>query len=104
MIKNVFAAVAQFLLFFIVFGIGSCSPRPKIMQTLGTTPEGTRVFVWDGLILMLAIFVFILLLELFRKRIRESAPWTVTALVAAAGIGFILKFGLLTIANLPVYR
>lgn len=99
MIKNVFAAVAQFFLFFVVFGIGSCSPHPKIEQTLATTPDGSRVFVWDGLLLMVLLFLLILVFELIRKRTRNSAPWTVTALVAAAGIGFILKFGLLTVAR-----
>lgn len=96
MIKNVFFALLQFVLFFLVFGAGSFFPPFHLEHVLGTTPDGTRIFIWDGVLLMLLLFVVILLIEALRKRVRSAAPWTVLALVLAGIAGYAAKFGLLT--------
>ncbi len=96
MIKNVFFALLQFVLFFLVFGAGSFFPPFHLEHVLGTTPDGTRIFIWDGVLLMLLLFVVILLIEALRKRVRTAAPWTVLALVLAGIAGYAAKFGLLT--------
>jgi hypothetical protein len=86
----------QFFLFLIVFGIGSLFPPLHLEHVLGTTSAGTRVFMADGLVLMIALYILILVVELLRKRLTTSAPWTTLALALAAGFGFAMKFGLLT--------
>ncbi len=96
MIKNVFFALLQFVLFFLVFGAGSFFPPFHLEHVLGTTPDGTRIFIWDGVLLKLLLFVVILLIEALRKRVRSAAPWTVLALVLAGIAGYAAKFGLLT--------
>jgi len=58
-----------------------------------TFANGTRAFEWDGVLLMLAVFVLILLIEALRKRLRSAAPWSTLALVLAAILGLVMKFG-----------
>ena len=96
MIKNVFFALLQFVLFWLVFAAGSFFPPFHMERMLGATPDGTRIFVWDGVLLMVLLFAVILLVEALRKRIRSAAPWTVLALVLAAAAGYAAKFGFLT--------
>jgi len=45
---------------------------------------------------MLALFLVIILIEVLMKRVRTAAPWTTLALILAAVLGFMMKFGYLT--------
>ena len=48
MIKNLFFALLQFVLFLVAFAAGSFFPPPfHIERVLGVTPDGTRIFIWD---------------------------------------------------------
>jgi len=96
LIKNVIFALLQFVLFFLVFGAGSFFPPFHLERVLGTTSDGTRIFVWDGVLLMVLLSAAILLIEALRKRIRSAAPWTVLALVLAGVAGYAERFGFLT--------
>ncbi len=96
MIKNLFFALLQFVLFLVAFAAGSFFPPFHIERVLGVTPDGTRIFIWDGVLLMVLLFAVILILEALRKRIRAAAPWTVAALALAAIAGYAAKFGFLT--------
>ncbi len=86
----------QFLLFLIVFAIGSLFPPFHIEHVLSVTPAATRIFIADGLLLMLALYILIVLAEAVRKRLPIAAPWTTLALILAAALGFMMKFGFLT--------
>lgn len=96
MIKNVFFTILKFILFFVVFAAGSFFPPFHIERVLGTTPDGTRIFIWDGVLLMVALFVVILLIEALRKRLSTSAQWTALAFLLAGLAGYMAKFGFLT--------
>jgi hypothetical protein len=96
LIKNVFFALLQFIVFFVVFGAGSFVPPFHIEHVLGVTAEGTRVFIWDGVLLMTALFVIILLIEAARKRVATAGPWTALAFILAGFAGYMAKFGFLT--------
>ena len=102
--KKAVLTVLQFVLFFLAFAVGSFSLHPKLQQTLSVTPNGTRVVVWDGIVLMALLFVVILVIEAARKRIRISAPWTALAALLATVAGLALKFGLLTVETAKVFR
>jgi hypothetical protein len=93
---KVLFAFLKFLLFLIVFAVGSFFPPFHIEHVLGTTPDGTRIFIWDGVVLMVILFVLLLLIEAARKRLRTSGPWTAAAFVLAAIAGYAAKFGFLT--------
>jgi len=95
--KNILFTALQFVLFFVTFAAGSFAPPFHIQRVLSVTPEGTRVFLWDGVVLMLALYILILLIEALRRRLRGAAPWTTIALTLAAIAGFALKLGFLTL-------
>ena len=94
--KKVVFTILKFLLFFIVFGFGSLFPPFHFEHVLIATPGVERIFVADGLLLMFALYVFIVLSEVLRKRLRTSAPWTTLAVILAAVLGLMMKFGFLT--------
>jgi hypothetical protein len=94
--KNVLLAILQFLLFAVVFFAASLFPPFHIEHVLGVTPDGTRIFVADGLLLATALFVLILVIEAARKRLRTAGPWTAIAFVLAALAGYAARFGFLT--------
>ena len=93
---KVLLAVVKFVLFIVVFAAGSFFPVFHIQSVLSVTPDGTRMFIWDGVLLMVALLVVILLIEAARKRLRTSGPWTAAAFVLAAIAGYALKLGFLT--------
>ncbi len=94
--KKVILTILQFVLFLIVFGAGSFFPPFHFEHLLIATPGVTRIFVADGLLLMFALYVLIVLVEVMRKRLRTSAPWTTLAVIFAAVLGLMMKFGFLT--------
>jgi hypothetical protein len=87
----------QWLLFLFTFALGSFLPPFHLRQMLAQTPEGTRVFLWDGVVLMLGLYALILGIEAARRRLRSAAPWTTLALVLAGVAGFAARLGFLTI-------
>jgi hypothetical protein len=97
--KKVVTTALQFLLFLVLFGVFSLFPPFHIEHVLGSSQSGTRIFIADGLILALAVYLFIVLVEFLMKRLRASAPLTTIAFVFAALVGFLMKFGFLTRAS-----
>lgn len=94
--KNVLSALLKFVLFLIVFAAGSFLPPFHIEHVLSVTTDGTRIFIWDGILLMALLFVVVILIEALRKRVATSGPWTAAAFVLAGVAGYAAKFGFLT--------
>lgn len=94
--KNFFFLCLQFVIFMIVFAAGSLFPPFHIEHVLTATPTYTHIFVADGLILMIALYVLIVIVQAVTKRIRRDIPWTTIALVLSAIVGLYLKFGFIT--------
>jgi hypothetical protein len=86
----------QFVLFLVLFAAGGILPLFGVPSFITKWANGTRGFQWDGVFLMLALFVLILLIEALRKRIRSAAQWTTLALALAAITGLVMKFGLMS--------
>jgi len=97
--KNVFVTILQFVLFLAVFAAFSFVPPMHLQHVVGTTSDGTRVFIWDGLILTALLFIVILAIEGARRRIRTSGIWTTVAFALAVVIGFAIKLGFKTISS-----
>ncbi len=95
MIKKVLFTLLQFVLFLILFAAGGVLPIFGLPSFISRWADGTRGFQWDGVFLMLALLVLILLIEALRKRIR-SAPWTALAFALAAIAGLAMKFGFMS--------
>ena len=96
--KKVVFTILKFVLFFIVFLAGSLFPPFHFEHILIATPGVTRIFVADGILLMFALYVLIIVIEIMRKRSRTSAPWTTLAVILAAVLGLMMKFGFKTLS------
>ena len=94
--KIAIATIFQFVLFLIVFGAGSLFPPFHFEHILIATPGSVRIFVADGLLMMFGLYILILIVEAVRKRLRTSAPWSTLAVLLAALLGLMMKFGFLT--------
>ena len=94
--KKAIITILQFFLFLIVFGAFSLFPPFHIEHVLNTSSTGTRVFIADGLLIALVVYLLIVVIELLMKRLKVSGPWTTIAFVLAAIVGFMMKFGFLT--------
>jgi len=94
--KKVIPTILQFVLFLLVFGAGSFFPPFHFEHVLIVTPGFTRIFVADGLLLMFALYILIVLVEIMRRRLRTSTPWTTLAVILATVSGLMMKFGFLT--------
>jgi hypothetical protein len=94
--KNAVFTVFKLILFLFVFFIGSIFPPFHFEHILIATPGTTRIFIADGLLLMLALYVLLVIVEALRKRLRTAGPWTTLAFVLALVFGLMMKFGFLT--------
>jgi phosphoglycerol transferase MdoB-like AlkP superfamily enzyme len=95
--KKLLAAIGQFLLFLIVDVVGSLVYHPFHVRTkLAGNPLEPRMYVWDGVLLMLAVYFLLLLIAALRKRVGAWLPWATVALVLAAVAGYGLKLGFVT--------
>jgi hypothetical protein len=94
--KNALFLCLQFVLFLIVFVAGSLFPPFHIEHVITTTPTTIHLFIADGLVLMIAFYLAIAVIEVVTKRIRTALPWTTIAVVLAAIVGLVMKFGFIT--------
>jgi len=97
MIKKILLIVVQFVIFLFLFAAGSFLPVFHFPSVVTKWADGTRGFEWDGVLVMLAFLVLVLLIEALRKRIRSAAPRTMLALILAAAAGLAMKFGFMTL-------
>ena len=91
--KRVLAGLLQFFLLLVTFLIGSVAPAFGIIPSLEWPIHPGRVFVYDGVLLMLALYALFLLIGLMRRRLRIAWPTSTVALVAALVVGLLCKFG-----------
>jgi uncharacterized BrkB/YihY/UPF0761 family membrane protein len=91
--KRILAGFLQFLLLLVVFLVGSVAPAFGIMPSLEWTIHPGRVFVYNGLLLMLVVYLLFLLIAVVRKRTRLAWPTSTVALVLALVVGLLSKFG-----------
>ena len=97
--KNVFVTLLQLVCFLVVFAAFSFFPPMNLQHVVGATSDGTRVFIWDGLLISALLFVVILAFEAARKRIGTSGVWTTVGFVLAIAIGLAAKLGFKTISS-----
>ena len=82
----------QMLLLLGAFLLGSVVPALGRLPMWRVSLSPTRYFVLDGLALMLAVYLCILLVQLGAKRLRSSWPLSTLALLLAFALGFAMKF------------
>ena len=93
-----FLVALQFVLFLLTFLMGSLFLHPfHVTTTLASDSAHSRVFLWDGLLLMLVLYGLVVVLEVATKRLRASGLGTTLALMAAGAAGLAMKFGFLSV-------
>lgn len=98
MVGRIVSCVVQCVLFLVTFALGSFVLHPFNVRTvLLPSATQTRVFIWDGLLLMLMLYVLVLLIEVLMKQVKRAAPWSTLALLLAGLLGFLMKFGFLSV-------
>ena len=93
--KRAIVTVAQFILFLILFAVGSVMNPFNLHWAATATAGTTRFFIPDGLLLAFGVFLAILVMQALRKRLCDS-PWTILSFVLAVSIGYAMKFGFVT--------
>jgi putative effector of murein hydrolase LrgA (UPF0299 family) len=94
--KKAILLILQFFLFLGVFLVGSfLHPFGFRWSETHITPTTTRYFVPDGLLIMLALYAVILIIQILTKRLRASIL-TTAALLLALAAGLVAKFGSVT--------
>ncbi len=96
--KKIVFPILQLILFLLVFLVGSLWEPFHFEHILIATPGTTRIFIADGILLMFALYILIVLVQILRKRLRTSAPWTTLAVILAAVFGLMMKFGFKTLS------
>jgi len=92
--KKAVSTFLQFVLFFLAFAVGSILPAFGALPLIATRlSNGTRQFIWDGVLLAVVLLAVILLIEAARKRLQEAAGWSGLAFALAIALGLLARFG-----------
>jgi hypothetical protein len=91
--KRALVGLLQFVLLLVTFFVGSIAPAIGWMPYWQVSLGAGRVFVYNGLLLMLVLYGLFLLIGVLRKRIRGAWPTSTVALVLALVLGLLSKFG-----------
>lgn len=95
--KHVLSVVFQFILYLVVFGVGSLLPAFGTLPMWSFSTSPGRIFVYDGLVLTLLVYLAVLLIAAARKRLPVAIANASTALVLALVVGLLMKFGFKTV-------
>ncbi|HZY73719.1 MAG TPA: hypothetical protein VFE22_11480 [Edaphobacter sp.] len=93
--KKLLSTVLQFVMFLLVYAIGSLFPPFHVQRILISTPTYSRIFILDGILLTLALYIVIVIIETLVKRLCQ-VTWTTIAFVLAVLLGYVMKFGFMT--------
>jgi hypothetical protein len=92
--KKAVLVVLELLLFLVVFVLGSVVlPGAGVLPVLSIPAGAGRIFVYDGLLLMLALYGLFLLVAAARRRISFTWQMHTLAFALASVLGLLAKFG-----------
>ena len=82
-------------MFLLVYAIFSLFPPFHVQRVLIATPTYSRIFILDGILITLALYIVIVIVETLVKRLCQ-VTWTTIAFVLAVILGYVMKFGFIT--------
>jgi hypothetical protein len=85
--------ILQTILFLALFLAGSLMPAFHLMPMWSMRAGAAHIFVLDGLVLMIAATLLILLIQAATRRFRHSGGLTLLAFALALALGLAMKFG-----------
>ena len=95
--KQALLTIFQFVLFLLAFAAGSFVAPMRLRQVLSIGPEGTHLFIWDGVLWMGLLYLAILAIYAMRHRLRAGVLWTTLAFAAALAAGLAVRLGFKTV-------
>ena len=96
MVRGVLLAVGLSFAYLITFAAGSFLQPFGVTRVLASRELAGRFFVWDGVLLMVGLFLLTLLVEALGRHLRTLAVWTTASLATAALLGYLLRLGFVT--------
>ncbi len=96
MTKRVLLATCLTVVYLVTFAAGSFLRPLGVTRVLGSHGLAVRLYVWDGVLLMLALYLLTLAIEALGRRLRDLATWTTASLALAALLGYLLRLGFIT--------
>jgi hypothetical protein len=91
--KRALLVVVELVVFLLLFLVGSLLPEFHVLPLWSVAAGTGRIFVLDGVVLMLAFYALLLLVGLARKRLATAWMNPTVALVLALVLGLLAKFG-----------
>ena len=81
LVKKAVFVVLEMVLFFVVYAVGCLLPGANKLPEWTMRLASGKLFVWDGLVLLFAVFVLVVLVQAVRKRLATGWQTPVLALV-----------------------
>ncbi len=94
--KKALWLVLQTVLLVVANAVGFFLQPFHLTRTLAAGAAQTRTFTWDGMVLMLVVFVIVVGIEAAAKRLRTAGALSTVALVLATCLALLMKFGFAT--------
>ena len=95
--KKIVFCILQFLLFFLVLlFVPALNPLGLHWFITHPSPTSTHFFAPEGLLLAIALYIAILVLDLLRKRVLSSGIVTTVAFLLALLVSYLKGFGFFT--------
>ena len=94
--KQALLTVLQLVLLLVAYAAATFAipcHRETVSVHTGTV---TRVFLWDGVITDVLLFLLFLTIAATRKRLRSALPLSLVALVLSFTVSYALKLGFVT--------
>lgn len=96
MLKRLLLCVLLVLLYLVIFAAGSFLHPFSVTSVLASRGRAARIFIWDGVLFALALYLLTLGIEAAGKRLRDLASWTTGSLIVALVLGYLLRLGFVT--------
>jgi hypothetical protein len=90
--KRLISLFLQFVLMLVAFFVGSVLPVFHVLPLWRTSLGPGRWFVLDGIVVLFAVYVLLLLIALVRRRLIRSGLTSTVAFVLALVVGLLSKF------------
>jgi hypothetical protein len=92
--KRVLSLLLQLVLLLLVYAAGCVLPAFHVLPALQWNGAGGRVFVYDGLLMMLALYLLLLAVAALRRRLRSSGVTSTGAVLLALALLLVTRFPL----------
>jgi drug/metabolite transporter superfamily protein YnfA len=92
--KRVLSLLLQLVLLLLVYAAGCVLPVFHVLPALQWNGAAGRVFVYDGLLLMLALYLLLLVAAALRRRLRSSGVTSTGAVMLALVLLLLTRFPL----------